>query len=79
MKRFDEVICDKASKFSVDDLNDKLKNYITQDQLTRITDDYDAGREILTDLVDELKDHVSLKSNPVYFIYHFFIAKTKQK
>ena len=50
---------EKASKFSVDDLNDKLKNYITQDQLTRITDDYDAGREILTDLVEDLKEHVT--------------------
>lgn len=41
IKRFDEVICEKASKFSVDKLNDSLKEYLSKSELDNLRNMFD--------------------------------------
>lgn len=52
IKRFDEVICEKASKFSVDDITHRLKKFLTKEEVFKIEADYKKESDLL---VRELK------------------------
>lgn len=59
IKRFDEVMLDKASKFSVDNLWDELKEYVSREELDSITDTYEQEKRNLRNLARELTEDVS--------------------
>ena len=60
IKRFDEVMCDKASKFSIDNLWHEFKEYISREELDEITDRYEQGKKDLQNLAEEFRIQVNL-------------------
>lgn len=50
---------DKASKFSVDNLWDELKEYVSREELDSITDTYEQEKRNLRNLARELTEDVS--------------------
>ena len=54
------MICEKASKFSVDNLDFKFTHFVSKKELDEITEQYESGKHELEQLSEDLKKEVSL-------------------
>ncbi|CAI2360509.1 unnamed protein product [Moneuplotes crassus] len=62
IKRFDEVICEKASKFSVDDITHRLKKFLTKEEVIKIEADYKRESDLLIqELKSMRKEYIEIK------------------
>ena len=52
---------DKASKFSVDNLWDELKEYVSREELDSITDRYELEKRSIRNLAKELTEEVTIR------------------
>jgi hypothetical protein len=79
IKRFDEVMLDKASKFSVDNLWDELKEYVSREELDSITDTYEQEKRNLRNLARELTEDVSCLFWEIWFYSCAMLKVTETK
>lgn len=61
IKRFDEVICEKASKFSIDELNDNLKQYLPIKELEAIENRFNDETKKLFRELDKIQVKVNFE------------------